>query len=202
MTMTRMTPLPELQTQRLRLRAWLPQDREPFARMNADPAVMEYFPALLSAEETDRLIERITEGFHSRGFGLWALEVPGLTGLASFAGFVGLSVPRFEAPFTPCVEIGWRLSRAHWGKGYATEAARAALRFGFESCRLAEIVSITAPANLRSRRVMEKLGMTRDPAEDFDHPSIPPGHPLQRHVLYRLRAEAFARADAARTEAP
>jgi RimJ/RimL family protein N-acetyltransferase len=181
-----MTDLPELQTQRLRLRQWRAEDTEPFARMNRDPRVMEFFPSLLSAQETERLIERIEQNFRDRGFGLWALEV---RGVAAFTGFVGLSVARFQAPFTPCVEVGWRLSHEHWGRGYATEAASAALRFGFESCGLPEIVSFTASGNQRSRHVMEKLGMTRDPAEDFDHPSLPQGHALQRHVLYRaLRA--------------
>jgi RimJ/RimL family protein N-acetyltransferase len=120
-----------------------------------------------------------------RGFGLWAVEVPGV---APFIGFTGLSVPHFEAPFTPCVEIGWRLAREHWGCGYAPEAARAALSFGFERLGLAEIVAFTAAGNARSRRVMEKIGMTHDPADDFEHPSLPAGHRLRRHVLYRALA--------------
>jgi ribosomal-protein-alanine N-acetyltransferase len=177
--------LPELRTPRLCLRQWQAADLEPFARMNADPAVMEYFPALLSREQSDAIVARIEQLFRERGFGLWALEVPGV---APFAGFVGLSVPRFEAHFTPCVEVGWRLAREHWGHGYATEAAHAALDFGFQARGLQEIVSMAVVANQRSRRVMERLGMTRDPADDFDHPNMAEGHPLLRHVLYRLRA--------------
>ncbi|HEX6899879.1 MAG TPA: GNAT family N-acetyltransferase [Thermoanaerobaculia bacterium] len=173
----------ELQTDRLRLRRWLPSDREPFAAMNADPRVTRYLGGSLSREESDALAARIEAHFEQRGFGLWAVEV---RGGASFAGFVGLSVPRFEAHFTLCVEIGWRLGAEHWGHGYATEGAGAALAFGFESLGLAEIVSFTVPANLPSRRVMEKIGMTHDPAEDFDHPFLPEGHPLRRHVLYRI----------------
>jgi ribosomal-protein-alanine N-acetyltransferase len=178
----------ELRTARLRLRAWRASDREPFARMNADPRVMEHFPAPLAAAESDALLERIRAHFAARGFGLWAVEVPGGP---DFIGFVGLSVPDFEAAFTPCVEVGWRLAAEHWGRGYATEAARAALAFGFGSLGLPEVVSFTVAANERSRRVMERLGMRRDPAEDFDHPSLPAGHPLCRHVLYRIARAAW-----------
>lgn len=152
--------------------------------MGADPRVMAYLGRLLSREESDALADRIEAAFTARGFGLWAVEVPGVT---SFAGFVGLSVPRFEAPFTPCVEVGWRLASERWGHGYATEGARAALAFGFDHVGLAEIVSFTTARNLRSRRVMEKLGMIRDPSGDFAHPSLPEGDPLRPHVLYRLR---------------
>lgn len=179
-----MTSLPaELRTDRLLLRRWRPEDREPFAVLNADPVVMEHFPALLAREESDRMAERIEIHFKEHGFGLWAVE---LLGQASFIGFVGLAIPRFEAPFMPCVEIGWRLAADYWGQGYATEAARAAAAFGFEQVRLGEILSFTAVANQRSRRVMEKIGMSHDPADDFDHPVLPVGHPLRRHVLYRL----------------
>ena len=125
---------------------------------------------------------RIREHFDRHGYGLWAVEVPGV---ADFIGFVGLAVPRFESHFTPCVEIGWRLAREHWGRGYATEAAHAALEFGFLDLALNEIVSFTATTNRRSRAVMERIGMTRSPDDDFDHPSLPEGHPLRRHVLYR-----------------
>lgn len=176
--------LPELQTQRLLLRQWREGDLEPFARMNRDPAVMEYFPALLTRDQSDAIVVRIEQLFRERGLGLWAVEVPGA---ARFIGFVGLSVPRFEAHFTPCVEVGWRLAREHWGQGYATEAARAALDFGFGSCGLTEIVSMAVATNQRSRRVMERLGMTRDAADDFDHPHLAEGHPLRRHVLYRCQ---------------
>jgi RimJ/RimL family protein N-acetyltransferase len=174
-----------LRTTRLMLRGWLPADRAPFAALNADPLVMQHFPAPLSQGESDALADRIERGFEDHGFGLWAVEIPGV---APFAGYVGLAVPAFDAAFTPCIELGWRLARACWNRGYATEAARAVVTFAFETLRLAEIVSFTVPANVASRRVMEKLSMTRDPAEDFDHPRLPAGHPLRRHVLYRLRA--------------
>jgi len=173
----------EFRTRRLLLRRWREADHEPFAAINADPIVMEHFPALLSRQETDASIARIEVHFAKHGYGLWAVEIPGVT---PFAGFVGLSIPRFEADFMPCVEIGWRLAAEFWGRGYATEGARAALAFGFEQLSLAEILSFTVPANIRSRRVMEKLGMTYNAADDFDHPLVPAGHPLVRHVLYRL----------------
>ena len=144
---------------------------------------MAHFPATLSREESNTLAARVEAHFDQHGFGLWAVEVPEV---APFVGFVGLSVPRFEAHFTPCVEIGWRLAAEHWGKGYATEGARAVLAFGFETLQLGEIVSFTTAGNLPSRRVMEKIGMTHDPADDFDHPALPEGHPLRRHVLYRV----------------
>ncbi len=133
------------------------------------------------------MIGRIEAGFERHGFGLWAVEV---LGVAEFVGYVGLSTPGYETAFTPCVEIGWRLASAHWGKGYATEAARAALAYGFETLGLREIVSFTVPANIRSRAVMERLGMQRDPTEDFDHPLLSEGHPLRRHILFRLAAPA------------
>jgi ribosomal-protein-alanine N-acetyltransferase len=145
---------------------------------------MEHFPAPLTRVESDAMVGRIETAFEVNGFGLWAVEV---FGGPAFIGFVGLAVPRFEAHFTPAVEVGWRLAREHWGRGYATEAARAALDFGFGSAGLDEIVSFTVPANTRSRAVMERLGMTHDPSDDFDHPQIAPGHPLRRHVLYRLK---------------
>ena len=173
------------ETGRLILRHWRSSDREPFARMNADPRVMEFFPAVLTGEESDRtLAERIEPHFERHGFGLCAAE---LRETGAFIGFVGLAVPSFEAHFTPCVEIGWRLAAEFWGQGLATEGAREMVRYAFDTVGLEELVSMTVPANLRSRRVMEKLGMTRNPADDFDHPRIPAGHPLRRHVLYRLR---------------
>jgi RimJ/RimL family protein N-acetyltransferase len=176
----------ELRTARLLLRRWRPEDRAEFARLNADPRVMEFFPKLLTPEESDAAVDRIEAHFQQHGFAQWAVEVPAV---ASFVGFVGLSIPRFEAAFTPCVEIGWRLAAEHWGRGYATEGARAALEFGFGSLGLAEILSYTVPHNLRSRRVMERIGMTHSPAEDFDHPLLAAGHPLRRHVLYRIRGK-------------
>lgn len=186
--MLSMTPSPTLQTERLILRRWASGDRKPFADMNSDPEVMKHFPAVLSRQESDELADRIEDHFVTRGFGLWAVEIPNL---ASFAGYVGLAVPRFEARFTPCVEIGWRLARAYWEHGYATEAATAALAFGFDELRLDEIVSFTVPGNASSRRVMEKLGMTHDPGDDFEHPLLPDGHPLRRHVLYRKIREVL-----------
>ena len=174
----------EPRTARLILRGWRPEDREPFAVLNADPTVMEYMPARLSRAESDALAQRIEAHFGNHGFGLWAVEIPGAT---PFAGFIGLSVPSFQAHFTPCVEIGWRLARDQWGKGYATEGAQAVLRFGFEELKLEEIVSFTTAGNLRSRRVMERIGMSYSPADDFDHPGLPEAHPLRRHVLYCIR---------------
>ena len=178
-----------VRTRRLLLRAWRPADLAPFAALNADPEVMRHFPAPLSPEESDRLAERIGAALDGQGWGLWAVEV---TGGAPFIGFVGLSRPGFEAHFTPAVEVGWRLAREHWGRGYATEAARAALEVGFGRVGLEQVVSFTTVANRRSRQVMERLGMRRDPTEDFEHPSLPPGHPMCRHVLYRLSRAGFA----------
>lgn len=182
---------PELRTGRLLLRRWLDSDRRPFAEMNADPVVMEHFPATLTSAESDAQIDRFEAQFERRGFGIWAVEVPGVS---PFVGFTGLSVPGFDAPFMPAVEVGWRLAHDCWGMGYATEGARAALAFGFGEVGLVEIVSFTVPANQRSRRVMERLGMTHDPADDFEHPLIQRGHRLRHHVLYRLRREAWQEA--------
>ena len=173
-----------LETARHRLRRWRPEDLPAFSALNADPVVMEFFPKPLSRDESDAMAARIEDHFERRGFGLWAVEVPGSAG---FIGFVGLSTPPFEAHFTPCVEVGWRIAREHWGRGYATEAARAALDHGFGRLGLPEIVAMTVPANRRSRGVMERSGMTRSPVDDFDHPLLPEGHPLRRHVLYRAR---------------
>lgn len=180
-----------LETERLILRRWRDSDLEPFAALNSDPAVMEHFPSVLSRQKSDEAVRRFRRHFDEHGFGLFALEV---RDRVPFAGFVGLSIPDHALPFSPCVEVGWRLALAAQGHGYATEAAREALRFGFERADLDEIVSFAVPANGPSRRVMEKLGMSRDPAEDFDHPNVPDGSPLQRHVLYRLSRDAW-RAD-------
>jgi RimJ/RimL family protein N-acetyltransferase len=172
-----------LETSRLILRRWSPSDREPFARLNADPRVMEFFPECLSREESHRLADAIEAHFQRHGFGLFAAE---LRSEGCFIGYVGLSVPDFQTHFTPCVEIGWRIAAAHWNRGLATEGARAALAYAFGALRLKELVSFTVPANVASRRVMEKIGMTRRPEDDFDHPGLPEGHPLRRHVLYRI----------------
>lgn len=185
-----MTPPRELRADRLWLRQWRPTDLAPFAALNADARVMEHFPGTLSREESDALVARIQAHFDEHGYGLWAVEIPTVT---SFAGFVGLSIARFEAHFTPCVEIGWRLAAEHWGAGYATEGARAALDFGFAELGLDEIVSFTVPGNVRSRRVMEKIGMVHDPADDFERATLPAG--FRRHVLYRMANPARPKAD-------
>jgi len=181
-----------LVTVRLHLRRWRDADRLPFQKLNADPRVMEFMPSLLTPEASDAMIVRIEQHFERQGFGLFAAE---LLEDRSLLGFIGLSVPAFDAPFMPAVEIGWRLDAAYWSRGLATEGARAVLRHAFETLGLANVVSFTAPQNVRSRRVMEKLGMSHDPADDFDHPRLPAGHPLRRHVLYRLeRASWIAKA--------
>jgi RimJ/RimL family protein N-acetyltransferase len=172
-----------IETERMKLRLWRDADREPFARMNCDPAVMEFFPALLTREESDATVDRIEAHFAAHDFGVWAAE---LKATGEFIGFVGLWVPSFEAHFTPCVEIGWRLAARHWGRGLATEGARAAVNHASQVLGLNELVSFTTDANIRSRRVMERIGMTCDRGDDFDHPGLPAGHPLRRHVLYRL----------------
>jgi ribosomal-protein-alanine N-acetyltransferase len=178
----------EMRTDRLLLRRWRDSDREPFATMNADPQVMHHFTAPLSREASDDFVDRIEQAFDIWGFGLWAVEVPGV---AEFVGFAGLWPVGFDAHFTPAVEVGWRLSADHWGRGYATEAARSALGFGFDGAGLDEIVSFTVPTNTKSVAVMERLGMTHDPNDDFDHPSLPVRSSLRRHVLYRMRAERW-----------
>lgn len=174
------------ETERLVLRRWREGDREPFFGMNSDARVMEYFPGTLSREESDALAEKIEAHFEERGFGLCAAE---LKEERKFIGFTGLAVPLFEAHFTPCVEIGWRLAAEYWGRGLATEGGRRVMQWGFDELGLEEIVSFTTVGNARSRRVMERIGMRRDPADDFDHPRLVEGHPLRRHVLYRLKRE-------------
>src|SRR5579863_4875455 len=176
------TSVAELRTARLDLRQWRAGDLDDFAALNSDPEVMAYFPSVLSRRESDALAERCQAQLAEGGWGLWAVEV---VRSRSFIGFVGLSEPRFKAPFLPATEIGWRLGRSHWGRGYASEAARAAACFAFAELALAEIVSFTAAGNLRSRRVMERLEMSHDPSDDFDHPLIDDPE-LRRHVLYRL----------------
>lgn len=177
----------ELRTERLALRRWREADLATFAALNADPAVTEFLVGPLTRAESDDMVARIEGTFDERGFGLWAVEVAADgPDAGAFAGFVGLWPTGFQAHFTPAVEVGWRLARAHWGRGYATEAARASLADGFARLGLPEVVSFTAAVNVRSRRVMERLGMTRDPAHDFDHPRLPPGHRLRPHVLYRI----------------
>lgn len=179
---------PELVTPRLRMRGWRDEDLAPFAVLNADPRVMEYFSKALARAESDAMVARIRAHFDRHGFGLWAVEAPGV---APFIGFVGLAVPSFQAHFTPCVEVGWRLAAEFWGRGYASEAAAQALAFGFEKLALEEIVSFTVPTNMRSRRVMERLGMTRSAQDDFEHPGYPEGHRIRPHVLYRMSRIAW-----------
>ncbi|MNF55679.1 ribosomal-protein-S5-alanine N-acetyltransferase [compost metagenome] len=180
-------PSIELTTPRLRLRAWRDDDLPAFAALNADPEVMRHFPACMSREESDALAARILQHLQDHGFGQWVVE---RRDDGAFVGVLGLQNVNFEAPFTPAVEVGWRFMRPHWGQGLACEAAQAALAFAFERMLLAEVLAFTVPANLRSRALMLRLGMQRDADGDFEHPSLPEGHPLRPHVLYRLgRAE-------------
>ena len=174
----------DIRTPRLVLRQWRESDLEPFAALNADPEVMRHFPAPFTREQSDALAERHRSRIAERGWGRWAVEV---AHSGEFIGAVGLEKTAFRAHFTPAVEVGWRLARSHWGRGYATEAARAAIAFGLDELRLDEIVSFAPVANDRSRRVMERLGMAHDPADDFDHPQLPPDDRLRPHVLYRVR---------------
>lgn len=177
----------EIVTPRLHLRQWRAADRAPFAALNADPRVMEHFPSTLDRAASDAIAERCEALIAERGWGFWAVE---RRDSGDFIGFVGLNVPTAALPFAPCVEIGWRLAHGAWGQGLASEAARAALTTGFETLGLVEIVSFTALSNRRSQAVMERLGMRRA-AEDFDHPVLPEEHPLRRHCLYRLDADAW-----------
>lgn len=179
-----------VRTPRLLLRQWIESDSAPFAELNADPDVMRYFPGTLTRERSDAMAARIRSHIDEFGWGLWAVEVTdaGHPLCGRFIGFVGLSVPRFDAPFMPATEIGWRLSQAAWGHGFATEAATAVADHAFDQLSLEQIVAMTAVGNRPSRAVMERIGMTRDYADDFDHPGIEAGHPLRHHVLYRLRA--------------
>ncbi len=183
----------ELRTDRLLLRQWRDADREPFAALNSDPIVMEHFPAPLSRAESDAMIDREHGRIAERGWGLWAVEV---VAERTFIGFVGLSVAPFEQSWTPATEIGWRLARAAWGYGYATEAARAVLAHAFDTLGLDEVVSFTATTNTPSEAVMRRIGLVLHPASPFDHPSLESGHRLERHVLYHLTAAAWSAARA------
>jgi len=168
-------------TERLGLRRWTEDDYLPFAKMNKDKEVMQYFPSLLTDEETTAMINRINLHFEKHGFGLFALEK---LSTKEFIGYTGFMVPSFESSFTPCVEIGWRLRKEDWGKGYATEAAKACLRYGFEVLGFKKIYSFTSTINLRSEKVMQSIGMIKE--GEFDHPKIALDHPLCRHVLYTI----------------
>lgn len=170
-------------TERLILRSWRHEDLELFAKMNSDPQVMEFFPALLSKEESETFAKRYINHIEENGWGLWAAELPGI---ASFIGFIGLSPITFDVPFAPAVEIGWRLAQPYWGKGYATEGAKAVLEFGFHQLNLNEIVAFTVKENIRSRHVMEKIGMHYAEGEDFDNPRVPIGNKRRRQILYRI----------------
>jgi RimJ/RimL family protein N-acetyltransferase len=182
-----MAALIEFDTPRLRLRQWIDADRDPFARLCSDPRVMEFFPNLLARAASDAIVDRIQSRIAERGWGFWAVESK-LD--RQFIGFVGLNIPAVELPFSPCVEVGWRLACEYWGKGYATEAAKGALATGFDRLNLPEIVAFTATTNRRSRAVMERLGMECD-AATFEHPSLDVGHPLRAHYLYRLTREKW-----------
>src|SRR5690554_2890391 len=181
-----MAELIEFETERLCLRQWQESDFESFASLNADPQVMEYFPEPLSAHASNEMAQKICLLIKQRGWGFWAIEVKGAE---SFVGFCGLHIPTVTLPFSPCVEIGWRLSSAHWGKGYASEAARGGLNVAFQQLELPEIVSFTTVGNQRSRRVMERIGMKY--SGQFEHPGLPENSPLRPHVLYRLRREQW-----------
>jgi RimJ/RimL family protein N-acetyltransferase len=180
-----------MSTERLILRQWRPEDVPVFADMNEDPEVMKYFPGPLTRQQSAGWAENCRQLLEKQGWGLWAVEV---RESAEFIGFVGLHRPTIDLPFNPCVEIGWRLKRSAWGNGYATEAAKACLRTGFEHIELQEIVSFTAIVNTPSSAVMERIGMTRD-ADCFEHPSVPPGHLLREHCVYRLSLSDWMNGD-------
>ncbi len=178
----------EVETPRLVLRQWRAADRKPFADLNGDPRVTQYLLPI-TPHESDALADRLAAGIDEHGWGFWAVEAPGV---APFIGFVGIKPLAPVLPFAPGVEIGWRLAQSYWGRGYASEAANAALRVGFEQVGMEEIVAFTAAANLRSRAVMDRLGMRADP-DTFDHPAVPAGHPLRAHVLYRIGRDGWRR---------
>ena len=186
----RRIPLVEPRTERLWLRQWRDDDWAPFAALNADPEVMRHFPSTLDEHESNAFAYRNAALLEVHGYGLWAVEQ---AASGEFLGMVGLNQPLWDARFTPCTEVGWRFARSAWGHGYATEAARAALAVAFGPLRLDEVVSFTTVANTRSRAVMERLGMARDAAEDFDHPRLDADSPVRRHVLYRLRRPDWSR---------
>ncbi len=173
-----------LETDRLILRHWTSSDKEGFFELNSDPEVMRNFPKTLTREESDAVADRISGSLTERGWGFWAIE---LKECGEFIGFTGLNIPKIDTHFTPCVEIGWRLKKEFWNKGYASEAAAASLEFGFDVLKLEEIIAMTAVQNIPSRKVMEKIGMTYDPKGDFDHPMVPQDSHVVRHVLYRIK---------------
>lgn len=174
-----------IHTERLVLREWRETDKQPYALLNADPEVMRHFPSQLSREQSDEMVDRMAAAWEQRGFGLWAAE---RVDTHQFIGFIGLSMPGWHVDgLTPCVEVGWRIDSQHWGHGFAPEGARAALEYAFEHVELPndEVVSFTTTQNLKSQRVMQKIGMVLDPTGEFDHPMTPGWHE-QRHVVYRI----------------
>lgn len=177
-----------IETDRLILRTWREENLLPFSRLNADSRVMEYFPSTLTFDQTKSFLEMLKTRQEEDGFSFLAAE---LKSTGEFIGMIGLNRPRYQTPFTPCVEIGWRIAFEHWNNGYATEGATACLAYGFENLNLDEIVSFTASTNLKSQRIMEKIGMQRNPTGDFNHPNVPEGHPLSLHVLYFVKKEQF-----------
>jgi 3-dehydroquinate dehydratase/shikimate dehydrogenase len=186
-----------IRTDRLVLRQWKQEDLEPFSSLNADPKVMEYFPGLKTKEESDHSVSLMSGHIKKCGWGFWAAS---LAEAGEFIGFIGLEDVHFKTDFTPAVEIGWRLAFKYWGKGYATEGALASLRYGFETLKLDEIVSFTAVGNMRSRAVMERIGMRHDSKGDFDHPKLSEGHPLRRHVLYRVTQQEWCHYNSSETK--
>lgn len=178
-----------IETKRLILREWRVEDLEPFAQLNADPLVREYFLGILTRQESDALVKLMSDHIHNNGWGFWSAS---LAETNEFIGMIGLANVDFMAHFTPAVEIGWRLAHSHWGKGYATEGALACLHYGFKTLKLPEIVAFTASQNQRSMAVMERIGMQRNVDDDFDHPKLPEGHPLRKHALYRISKTPIA----------
>jgi RimJ/RimL family protein N-acetyltransferase len=180
---------PTLTTDRLLMREWRDSDRVPYAALNRDPDVMRHFPSTLTPQQSDEMVDRMIATWMDRGYGLWAVE---RSDTSQFVGFVGLAAPSWQAAFTPCVEVGWRLAKQHWGIGFAPEAALAALRWGFDNVDLPgdEVVSFTTLGNNNSQRVMQKIGMERDHAGDFDHPLLPDWVD-RRHALYRINRRQF-----------
>ena len=175
---------PEVSTERLLLRGWRESDKLPYAMLNADSEVMQHFPSALTHEQSDQMVDRIIASWETNGYGLWAAE---RTDTGEFIGFVGLAAPSWVSDFTPCVEVGWRLAKSHWGQGFAPEAAQAALAFGFGAVDLPndEIVSFTTKQNIKSQRVMQKIGLRIDPTREFDHP-LTPSWSQRRHVVYAI----------------
>jgi len=180
--------IPTLKTERLILRPWEERDLKPFSHINCDPQVMEFYPHLLNYDESAALMHKMIADFSLRGYGFWAVEKQISS---TFIGYIGLNYWDLQMPFSPCIDIGWRLSSKEWGHGYAIEGATAALDFGFQIIQLEEIVAMATSGNIRSHRVMQKLGMKSDPQENFEHPKVPKGDPLSLRLLYRLSKQEW-----------